>query len=355
VDGDDVQRIIYPWWEWYPEYEIQITNFPVAAGDVLNCLLTVVNNTTGNVFLRNVSRGTVTTFQVTAPRGTTLSGNSAEWVVEAPSVGGVTAPLANYGEAHFTGATAQTRAGAAMQPSAADFINMTLGEQVISRGVIQPPNVNCFYIGRSVTHTMRLNDRGWQVTGGDATPMLGGGLFARIACGGAGDNLHVLGLRANDQVVHTIRFWNNTWQDHPGDATPMLGGGDFSELACAGVGDDLHVLGLRPNGQVVHTIRMGNERWQERPGDVTPILGGGAFTRIACGGAGGQLHVLGLRANNQVMHTIRLDNERWQDHPGDATPMLGGGAFTRIACAGDGWRPPFPPRLHAMGIRPNFL
>jgi hypothetical protein len=29
----------YPWWEWFPEDEVQITNLPVSAGDIMVCYI----------------------------------------------------------------------------------------------------------------------------------------------------------------------------------------------------------------------------------------------------------------------------------------------------------------------------
>jgi Peptidase A4 family len=41
ITSGTTQRTIHPWWEWFPGSAVQITNFPVSAGDVLTCLLSV--------------------------------------------------------------------------------------------------------------------------------------------------------------------------------------------------------------------------------------------------------------------------------------------------------------------------
>jgi hypothetical protein len=33
--GTSITRNIYPWWEWYPEPEVQITNLTVRPGDIM--------------------------------------------------------------------------------------------------------------------------------------------------------------------------------------------------------------------------------------------------------------------------------------------------------------------------------
>jgi peptidase A4-like protein len=102
---------LYAWWEWFPEAEVKIENFPVAAGDVLSCLLTVASNTSGNVLLTNVTRNTSTSFRITAPAGTALVGNSAEWIAERPGVDGSLSKLADFGSMSFTGCDAFTQMG----------------------------------------------------------------------------------------------------------------------------------------------------------------------------------------------------------------------------------------------------
>jgi hypothetical protein len=143
--GSSVLRTIYLWWEWYPEYEVQITNVPVSAGNLLSCFLTVLSNTTGKVLLSNLSTGVATAFQITAPTGTTLAGNCAEWIAERPEVSGSLSMLANYGEVDFTNCVAN---GYAPNTSNSDNINMVNGGQVISTGSIPAPGtVKCDYTG----------------------------------------------------------------------------------------------------------------------------------------------------------------------------------------------------------------
>ncbi|HET9184207.1 MAG TPA: G1 family glutamic endopeptidase, partial [Candidatus Angelobacter sp.] len=104
-------RNIYAWWEWFPEQEIQISNFPVSAGHILHCVLNVISNTSGSVLLQNLSNGVATTFTITAPSGTALTGNSAEWVGERPEVNNQLTHLADFGEVHFSNISAFTHQG----------------------------------------------------------------------------------------------------------------------------------------------------------------------------------------------------------------------------------------------------
>jgi hypothetical protein len=142
------QQTIYPWWEWYPEDEVQITNLPTAVGDVLSCALTVVSSTSGNVFLKNVTNGTAVSFQISPPPGTTLVGNCAEWIAERPEVDGALTELVDYGEVNFSSCDAGASAGATVQSSSGDSINMLDGTQTISQAALTGPDeVSCTYTG----------------------------------------------------------------------------------------------------------------------------------------------------------------------------------------------------------------
>jgi len=91
----------YAWYEMYPAPSILISGRPVMAGDSMTArvqyiganqyLLTLINNTRVWTF--------TTTQTATAQR------QSAEWIMEAPSIGSVL-PLVNFGTINFTGSQA---------------------------------------------------------------------------------------------------------------------------------------------------------------------------------------------------------------------------------------------------------
>jgi hypothetical protein len=106
-------RRVYAWWEWYPDYEVAISNFPVSPGDTMYCLICVNSPTTASIYLTNDSTDQSTSFNITAPSGTTLVGNCAEWIVETPSVGGQPTTLPDYGVVYFDDGLASQKAGLA--------------------------------------------------------------------------------------------------------------------------------------------------------------------------------------------------------------------------------------------------
>jgi hypothetical protein len=149
--GSTIKRNIYPWWEWYPTPEIQITNFAVSPGDLITmilCSASGAGSTTGSVYITNRTTGLSTSAQLTAPSGTKLVGNSAEWIVEAPTVGGSQSAIADYGETFFSVCEAFTNTGTTVNGGTGNNINLTAGGNVVSQGnLITPTIIQCWYSG----------------------------------------------------------------------------------------------------------------------------------------------------------------------------------------------------------------
>jgi hypothetical protein len=80
------------WWEILPAPETVIPTLPVKPGDKMSASVTRNTNGTWTITISDTSTGSSFT-TVQAYLG---SGSSAEWIEEAPSVGGRVAPLAHY-------------------------------------------------------------------------------------------------------------------------------------------------------------------------------------------------------------------------------------------------------------------
>ena len=87
----------YPWFEWYPADEYEITNFPVAPGEAVLVVVQATSATTANATFVDLQSNQYTVVGFSAPSGTTLKGDSAEWIVERPSVNNRLGQLADYG------------------------------------------------------------------------------------------------------------------------------------------------------------------------------------------------------------------------------------------------------------------
>jgi|SRR5579859_4085603 len=135
------QRQLNPWWEWYPAGSFWISNLPVAQGDTMDGLICVHPGsvTSATIYLLNITSRVGASFQATAPPGTTLAGNSAEWVVERLEIDSNTPELARYGDVYFAAAYAGTAAGTQMDASVGNVIDMIDSGYTISTGQIEAP------------------------------------------------------------------------------------------------------------------------------------------------------------------------------------------------------------------------
>jgi hypothetical protein len=153
--GNSIIRNIYPWWEWFPEAEIQITNFPVSPGDMVTALLCTsgAGATQATAYFTNRTTGDTTSLSFTAPAGTSLTGNCAEWIVEAPTVGGQQSAMADYGEVFFSVCEADAGTigggGILVNGGTGDNINMndSAGNEVSAGSLITPTIIQCEYVG----------------------------------------------------------------------------------------------------------------------------------------------------------------------------------------------------------------
>jgi len=84
------------WVEWYPFNETRVSSPAVTPGDLMFVEVWSVSTTSGYVYFKDFSTNVVAEYHLTAPSGTTLKGNSVEWIVERPGVNGGLATLTNY-------------------------------------------------------------------------------------------------------------------------------------------------------------------------------------------------------------------------------------------------------------------
>jgi hypothetical protein len=158
--GTSVSRSFYPWWEWYQESadtgEVQITNLAVGPGDTVSVVICTAGAgaTEATVFFANLTSGVGTSFVMEAQPGVNLVGNSAEWVVERPTVDGQISMLADYGEVFFSGCDAVSylpdgSSSEVVGGGTEVYIDMVaFNTNILSHGIlIAPTVVQCVYIG----------------------------------------------------------------------------------------------------------------------------------------------------------------------------------------------------------------
>jgi hypothetical protein len=146
-----VETEVYPWFEWFPENEIRITDLIVSAGDSVSCLVSATSSTTANVILANSTTDKYVAVEMTAPGSTTLVGDTAEWIVERPQEAGVNTQLANYGSVTFWDAWGGTNLpgadDAVRNPDEAETAIMTGDDgSVVSTATLGDRQVQCFFV-----------------------------------------------------------------------------------------------------------------------------------------------------------------------------------------------------------------
>lgn len=113
-----------PWFEWFPYNEVRISGLPIAPGQEYFMEVWSTSSTVGHAYLVNVTKKKAVTVVFSAPKGTKLIGNSAEWITERPGLSTGLATLTNYGSQTYTDALGETFAGSAINPGGSTKIIM---------------------------------------------------------------------------------------------------------------------------------------------------------------------------------------------------------------------------------------
>jgi hypothetical protein len=147
--GNSITRTIYPWHEWYPSGWVEITNLTINPGDLISMLICTpqgAGSTTATIYFGNQTSGVSTSYQITAPSGTKLGGNSAEWIVETPVVGGVLTQMPDYGEVFFSTCEGYLTNGSVVNGGTGNNINLVQNGTMVSTGaLITPTVIQCQY------------------------------------------------------------------------------------------------------------------------------------------------------------------------------------------------------------------
>jgi hypothetical protein len=149
---------IAAWWEWWPGGSFYVDNFPVAPGDTVSCVINgAVGGTDALVQLADLGTNTHMTFLATAPPGTRLAGNCAEWIVErqrhSTAEGSPLSDLSRFGSVFFDNAFASSAApgagGSVVKAGSGTPISMVAdtGTQVLATPTVLGPT--SFRVDRS--------------------------------------------------------------------------------------------------------------------------------------------------------------------------------------------------------------
>jgi Peptidase A4 family len=80
---------------------VAVSSPAVQSGDLLYVDVWNTSSTTGYIYLDNITTNVTALYSITAPAGTTLKGESVEWITERPGINGGLANLMNYVDASW--------------------------------------------------------------------------------------------------------------------------------------------------------------------------------------------------------------------------------------------------------------
>jgi len=95
-NGSTTSTFYSAWIEWYPYASTRVSSPVIHPGDLVYVEVWNTSPTQGYAYFKNFSTNTAAEYSLTRPPAATHVGNSVEWIVERPSVGGGLATLTNY-------------------------------------------------------------------------------------------------------------------------------------------------------------------------------------------------------------------------------------------------------------------
>ncbi|HEY2795192.1 MAG TPA: G1 family glutamic endopeptidase [Micromonosporaceae bacterium] len=143
----------FAWFEWFPEDPVTVTNLSVRPGDVMYALICVYSPVEAAVYLGNTTTGQLVSFIKDAPENISLSGQTAEWVLECPQFeDGSFAILTKFGDVYFDNCIAGTSGRDPLQ-----IVLAGTGTPLVMQGEIDGGNPV------DIASPVPLNDRAFKV------------------------------------------------------------------------------------------------------------------------------------------------------------------------------------------------
>jgi hypothetical protein len=120
------------WYEWYPYGEVRVSSVPITPGDDMFVEVWHTSSTQGYAYVVNLDTNQYFDIGFTAYPGHALIGNSAEFIVEAPTVGGSLATMVDYTQLPFWDSYAYTDGGTFYDVANAYAIDMEPSTTILS-------------------------------------------------------------------------------------------------------------------------------------------------------------------------------------------------------------------------------
>ncbi|KAI1431364.1 peptidase A4 family-domain-containing protein [Xylaria sp. CBS 124048] len=139
-------RVSYDaWYEWFPDYAYDFTDFEVSGGDEIKITVTASSRSAGVATLENLSTGASVSHSFRSETNE-LCEYDAEWIVEDYEEGASLVPFLDFGSVTFSGASA-TQNGRSIGVSGASIIDLEQDGRVLTDcGVDGSDTVYCDYV-----------------------------------------------------------------------------------------------------------------------------------------------------------------------------------------------------------------
>lgn len=123
--GGLISTNYFAWYEWYPAGQYEITNVPIAPGQTVWVGVELTLPSQGTIYFANLSAQLNWAVSPPAPNSPQANGFSAEWIMEAPNVGGFTSRLPDYTLMSMWSAFAMSAKGTIVYPGSGDQITLS--------------------------------------------------------------------------------------------------------------------------------------------------------------------------------------------------------------------------------------
>ena len=149
VDGA-ISVSCYCWYEWWygplNNGYSKLSGFTVTPGDLISAVVCSTAPNSGTAYIGNVTRAEYVSQVITDPSpALTLTGNTAEWIVEREGLGQTFSTLADYGGVFFSDCVAGGIRWE-IDLNAAEAVNMTVGSAITSTGTkVSEYVLQCYY------------------------------------------------------------------------------------------------------------------------------------------------------------------------------------------------------------------
>ncbi|GJE89570.1 acid proteinase [Phanerochaete sordida] len=146
----------YAFYQWYPQFPINVQEVPVHAGDVVRVSVHAASASAGTAHIENLSTGVSAVKDVASALDAAgapmqpLCRSSAEWVVGSwELLDKIVVPLADWGEVRFANASAVRGDGTVMGPAheGAQTVDFVAGGKVVSKVTATESTVLVEYAG----------------------------------------------------------------------------------------------------------------------------------------------------------------------------------------------------------------